>query len=171
MPAMLQYKQLVSKDGTLNGIAKIGEADGCSHFNLVSWKLGCASTYAACQFNITGMRLDHGQEVPVVSKVFVVPQAEKATGNTLKLAVFGTDDFSHLSSVTVQLQVGDSLDQPWWSDDFSVTRVCSDTPLCKAAKVTEKPTEKLAERPTKKAAEKAAEKPAEFWRHNADRVV
>ena len=168
MPAMLRFSlPATTRNNTANAIAKIDAANSCSRFNLVSWKLGCDSTEAPCRFNIIGFRLAGGEEVMVGSKVFVVPQAAKASGNALHPVVLGMDDFSNLSSFTIQLESdgsnSNSHDQSWWSDDLSVARVCSGTPLCATVETADNGPEDVAD--------KLAEKTAPFWPHKTDFVV
>ncbi|CAK7207540.1 hypothetical protein SEUCBS139899_010350 [Sporothrix eucalyptigena] len=152
-PAMLQYNQVAGN------VAKIGAADSCSRFNLVSWNLGCDSTNAPCRFNVTGLRRAGGEEVASGSKVFVVPQASKSPGNSLRWVDFTLDEFSNLSSFTVQLEVDGVRTASWWSDDLSVARVCSGLSLC---------TELQPREASQVMANKVAEKP--FW-HKPGRVV
>ncbi|CAK7230290.1 hypothetical protein SBRCBS47491_007536 [Sporothrix bragantina] len=153
-PAMLRYNQ------NAGGTAKIGSADGCSRFNLVSWNLGCGSTDAPCRFNITGFRRVGGQDVASGSKVVEISQANKVSDNTLELVVFGTSEFSNLSSFTVQLEVNNSGAVSWWSDDLSVAPVCTGAALC---------TELRARNTVDMAADRVAEKAAPFW-HRVGRV-
>lgn len=173
MPAMLRFDlPATTNHGAVNGMAKIGAANSCSRFNLVSWNLGCDSTDAPCHFNVTGFRLAGGEEVMVGSKVFVVPQAAKTPGNALHQIVFGTDDFSKLSSFTIQLESegSDTHDQAWWSDDLSIARVCSGTPLCATVETADHgPDEDVADIVAGKVAEK--EKAAPFWHRKTDLVV
>ncbi|KAL1890718.1 hypothetical protein Sste5346_008042 [Sporothrix stenoceras] len=136
MPAMLKFSlPATTHHGVVNGMAKIGSANTCSRFNLESWNLGCDSVDTSCRFNITGFRLIDGhQEVVAGSKVFVVPAATKSSGNALHLVEFAaTEDFSNLSSFIIQLLSngnGSNNDNAWWSDDLSVARVCSGSPVC-----------------------------------------
>lgn len=139
MPAMLRFKlPATTRDGAVNGVAKIGAANKCSRFHLESWKLSCDYQAMPCRFNITGFRSMGGdKEVATGSQVFEVPGATKATGNPLHQVTFGTEDFSNLSSFTVELESDGSgsentADQAWWSDDLSVARVCSGEPICTA---------------------------------------
>ncbi len=132
MPSMLEYTPAVSDSGSPAGAAEIKIADGCSRFNLISWKLGCNSTEAPCRFNVTGMREAGGQEIPVKSKVFVIPPCAKHSGNTLTPVAFDGENFSNLSSFSVQLQVGASLAVSWWSDDLRIARLYGGLPRCAA---------------------------------------
>ncbi|KJR87570.1 uncharacterized protein SPSK_01483 [Sporothrix schenckii 1099-18] len=159
MPGMLRFNLPPTiRHGIANGVAKIGTAESCSRFNLVSWNLGCDATDAPCRFNITGFRLAGGEEVATGSHVFVVPHATKTSGNTLHPVAFDTtDDFANLSSFTVDLEpenVAGGRDSMWWSDDLSVARVCDGSPFCAAIETSDKTI-----------GEDSGKKAAPFWHH------
>ena len=124
LPAMLRFDQIG------NRAARIGMEESCYRFNLVSWSLGCDSIDTPCRFNITGLRSSGSEDVVSGSKVIVIPQASKASGNKLQPTVFGTEEFSNLSSFTVLLEVDGSRSASWWSDDLSVAPVCNGASLC-----------------------------------------
>jgi len=121
---MLQYDQAVFPNGTLDGIAQIGlgaqRDNPCLHFNLLSFDLGCNSTNATCQFNITGLRNlgDARIDTPVVSNVFNVSACSSQRNCSLTRVAVNSTAYSDLTSLNIQLTVGNFTTRTWWADDL-----------------------------------------------------
>jgi len=122
---MVQYDQAVFANGTVDGTAQIDlgpqRDNPCLHFNLLSFDLGCNSTQAACRFNITGLRNlgDPQLDVPVVSNVFNVSACPSQTNCSLSRVTVGSA-YSNLTSINIQLTVGNSTTETWWGDDLQL---------------------------------------------------
>jgi len=124
---MLQYNQALFNNGTPNGIATIGVgnqvSNSCFRFNFRSMKLGCNSTDLPCQFNITGLRNtgSDAQDTPVYWNVFNVTACPAKANCSLTPVDGDPTAFSDLTSMTIQLTIGNGLNGTWWGDDLQLS--------------------------------------------------
>lgn len=108
-------------------VAQIGVGDlqtnPCFRFNFTSFRVGCASTTANCDFNVTGLAWDEVSEteIPVASHTFTT-RACSAQKNC-ELGFLDADQVGILNNLTSLLFDVTAHGQPqkWWADDLTLT--------------------------------------------------
>lgn len=108
------------------------QTDSCFRFDFTSFRVGCASTGASCNFNITGLAWNSSTktQVPVASHTFHTRAC--ASQKDCKLRLITADKASGLTNLTSILVEATAGGQPqtWWGDDLALSWT---EPSCEAA--------------------------------------
>lgn len=104
---------------------------------MLSFNLGCNSTSATCQFNITGQQNPGDSNVPdttVVWNVYNVTACPGQANCSLTPVVVDSTKYTNLSAITIQLSVDGDLSRTWWGDDlrFGWTNNSCDMASCRS---------------------------------------
>lgn len=106
--------------------------NSCFRFDFTSLHVGCASTEASCNFNVTGLTWDSNSQttVPVASHTFSTQACAEQNGCNLgSITADGSSGLTNLTSILIEVTAG-GMPATWWADDLTVT--WSD-PSCEAA--------------------------------------
>jgi len=134
---LAQYNQAVYPNKTLDSTALIGlghlASNPCMRFDLLAMNLGCNSTDYSCMFNITGRRsqtsgnqASANAETAVYSQLFNISACPAQVDcNLQRISTTSgsqaVNNFSNLTSIAVQLTVGNDLTRSWWTDDIQLS--------------------------------------------------
>lgn len=134
---MIEFSTTSSKT---DQAAEIGvgalQTDSCFRFDFTSFRVGCGSTRASCNFNVTGLTWDNEKQtqVAVASHTFHTRACSAQKGCRLRLiAADKTTGLRNLTSLLIDVTAG-GQPQKWWADDLvlSWTDSSCDSAVCRS---------------------------------------
>lgn len=95
----------------------------CFRFDFTSVLVGCASTDASCQYNVTGLTWDSNTQTmaTVASHTFSTEACPAQNGCKLSsITADTTMGLANLTSILIDVTAG-GQSQTWWADDLSLS--------------------------------------------------
>lgn len=111
------------------------QTDPCFRFDFTSFRVGCGSTTADCNFNITGLAWDNEKQIQmtVASHTFQTQACSAQESCSLHLvSADNAHGLTNLTSLLIDVTAG-GQPQKWWADDLvlSWTESSCDSAICR----------------------------------------
>lgn len=134
---MIEYSTTSSKTSQA---AEIGvgslQSDPCFRFDFTSFRVGCGSIDASCDFNVTGLAWDSEKQTQVTVASHTFRTRACSAQKDCRLGLIAADEaysLTNLTSLLIDVTAGGQK-QTWWADDLvlSWTESSCESAVCRS---------------------------------------